>query len=105
MIGWLLDAVPWWVWALALALAAAGSYPMWIALWAALPAKARAGIPIAGGGVLAYLAGRNRGRAGEQERQAGRDARAETKRREIDDDVRKADPRDRDRDLDRWMRD
>lgn len=105
MTGWLIDLVPWWLWALLGVIALAASWQWWWPLWAALPRWLKEALVAIATGILIYLAGRNRGTANERARQKAADAQAIKRRKEIDDEVARLPPADRDRRLDRWMRD
>ncbi|MDQ0509759.1 hypothetical protein [Ancylobacter amanitiformis] len=67
-MNWLLDLIPWWLWALAGAGLLAATWQIWLPLWRLLPPPLRATLIALGAAVLAYLAGRNRGAAGALQR-------------------------------------
>lgn len=75
MIAWVLDAVPWWVYAIAIALILASTFSLWRPLWLFLPLSAKAVLFAVGAGVLAYLAGRNQGASGAVQRERQRNDR------------------------------
>ncbi|MBB3769820.1 type VI protein secretion system component VasK [Angulomicrobium tetraedrale] len=92
-MSWILDLIPWWLWALAGGALLAATWQVWLPWWLALPKPIRTGLAILATGGLAYLAGRNKGAAGalqrarEQEqahaddiRKRGADARARSDR-------------------------
>lgn len=68
MFGWVLDLIPWWIWAIAGGVALAASLPWWRPIWLALPSSIKAALLLIGTGGLAYLAGRNRGASGALQR-------------------------------------
>lgn len=71
-MSWLLavivDHVPWWLWAVLLAVAAAATWPFWRPILALIPWPGTVALAAAIVGGLAYLAGRNRGAAGALDR-------------------------------------
>lgn len=68
MLAWLVDLIPWWIWAVIAAGALAASYPYWRPLWAVLPSPIKTAALVVLTGGLAYLAGRNSGSAGALQR-------------------------------------
>lgn len=109
MIGWPLDLVPWWLWFVAAGGALLATLPLWwpaaLAIWGALPNWARV---MLGGFVTiaaAYLAGRNRGRANERERQRHIDNTAIERRRDSDAAVDAMPPDQRRKEMEEWYRD
>lgn len=105
MFSWIIDAIPLWVWLAAGAIALAATYPLWSAIWLVLPRPIKAGIIFIGTAVLAYLAGRNRGFQNASDRQKEADAQATKRRLETNEEVGRMPAADRDKSLDRWMRD
>lgn len=107
-LGWLLDALPWWLWLVGAAVLLVATYQLWAPVWVLLPRP----LKVAAGGfvaiVLAYLAGRNRGAAGALQRAREKEAAhaeqiTETARRaRADADARNASGM---RDDDGWRRD
>lgn len=75
MIAWVLDTVPWWVYAVAIAAGLAATFSIWRPLWLLTPGPAKAGLIAVGAGVLAYLAGRNQGASGAVQRERQRNDR------------------------------
>jgi hypothetical protein len=104
-ISWAFNFVPWWVWLIAVLVAAGFTYQFWMPIWLALPKWLKG--PILGTGALlaAYVVGRNRGSKDERDQRAKADARAIQTRKETDDEVRNAPAADVDRRLGKWMRD
>lgn len=105
MLSWILDHVPWWGWFVVAAIGLAATYPMWSAIWLVLPRPIKIALAAIAGLVAAYLAGRNRGVANEQQRQKEADAQAVKRRLETNEEVDRMRPADRDKQLDRWLRD
>lgn len=104
-ISWAFNFVPWWVWLIAVLVAAGFTYQFWMPIWLALP-KWLKGLILGTGALLAaYVAGRNRGSKDERDQRAKADARAIQTRKETDDEVRNAPAADVDRRLGKWMRD
>lgn len=68
MLGWLLDLIPWWIWAAVAAGVLAATYTLWRPVWALLPSPVKAAVIVIATGGLAYLAGRNKGAAGALQR-------------------------------------
>lgn len=108
-MSWILDWMPWWIpWAAA-GIALLCTLPWWLpaatAIWRLLPGWLQW---LLGGFVLAlmaYGAGRNRGRSGEVERERARDARAVSSRAETDRVVGRLPPDKVTEELNRWNRD
>lgn len=105
MIGWIIDAIPYWVWIIVAAVALAATYPMWGTVWMLLPRWLKATIIFVGSLGVAYLAGRNRGFQNARDRQKEADAQATKRRLETNEEVGRMRPADRDKSLDKWMRD
>jgi hypothetical protein len=105
MIGWLFDVIPWWVYLGAGIAVAAMTYPMWSTVWLWLPRPVKAVIILIGTAGLAYFAGRNRGFKNARDRQKEADAQATNRRLETNAEVDRMPAADRDKSLDRWMRD
>jgi hypothetical protein len=103
-LSWAFNYVPWWVWVVAVIVAAIFTYQFWMPIWMALP-KWLKGL-ILGSETLftAYVAGRNRGSKDERDQRAKADARA-VHPKETDNEIRNAPAADVDRRLDGWMRD
>lgn len=105
MFSWIIDQIPWWVWAAGAAVALAATYPMWSAIWMLLPRWLKATLIFVGSLGLAYVAGRNRGLKNERERQERANAEATKRRLETNAEVDRLRPADRDKQLDKWLRD
>lgn len=105
MFSWIFDHIPWWAWFVAAAIGLAATYPMWSAIWLLLPRPVKVALAVVAGLVAAYLAGRNRGVANEQERQKEANAKAVKRRLDTNEEVSRLDSGTRDKQLDGWMRD
>ncbi len=109
MIGWIIDAIPWWGWLLIVATIAGPPiyifWPIVLGVWERLPASARIALIGLGGALIAYLSGRNQGRNNEIERQKQRDLRAEQTRKAVDASVDAKTEKQKDEDWKRWQRD
>lgn len=105
MISWILDFVPYWVWIIVVGIALAATYQIWFAIWLALPRWLKTAIIATASLGLVYLAGRNRGAAGERDRQKKASEQAARRREEIEDEIRDIGHADVDRRLNQWMRD
>jgi hypothetical protein len=105
MFDFIIDWVPWWAWVIAVGVALAATYPFWSAIWLVLPRWLKVLFIGIGTVLAAYFAGRNRGRSNERERQARADAEATKRRLKTNEEVRNMRPTDRDKSLDKWMRD
>lgn len=104
-MSWLLDHIPWWAWVVAVVGGLAASAPWWLPFWVGLPKPVKAALIAIGGGITAYLAGRNAGADAAKQRDRERDAKALKTRLEVENDIRGMPKPDRDRALDKWMRD
>lgn len=105
MIDWIFDHVPYWVWAVALAVALIATYPMWSAIWLMLPRWLKVVLIAATGLFTAYLAGRNRGTKDAKDAQDKANAQATKRRLETNAEVTNLDPATRKREFDKWLRD
>lgn len=105
LLSWLFDVIPWWVYLAAIITIAAITYPMWSAVWLLLPRPVKAALILVGTGGLAYFAGRNRGYQNARDRQKQADAEATKRRLDTNAEVTRMPAADRDKSLDRWMRD
>jgi hypothetical protein len=97
--------VPWWVWLIALIVAAGFTYQFWVPIWAITPKPVKIALAAIAAVLTAYVAGRNRGSKDERDRRAKADANAIQNRKDVDDEVRNLPADDLDRRLDKWMRD
>lgn len=108
MLGWLIDLIPWWIWAVLAVGVLAATYTLWRPVWALLPSPVKAAVIVIATGGLAYLAGRNKGAANADARAqakdqanadkiaaAGSKARAASQRATDGDRVRDHDPYER----------
>lgn len=68
ILGWILDATPWWVWGGAGLFVLVATYQVWLPLWRLLPSPIKTTLIVIATGGLAFLAGRNRGSAGALDR-------------------------------------
>lgn len=105
MIAWIFDHTPLWVWLLAGGAGLAASYTIWLPIWGLLPKPAQAALIALAAVIGAYLAGRNRGAANEQQRQKEQNAKAIQTRTEIDHEVRNLPDADLKRRGAKWLRD
>lgn len=105
MFSWVLDHVPYWVWFVVGAVALAATYPMWSAIWLLTPRWLKTVLIAIASLVAAYLAGRNRGTKDAKDAQAKANAEAVKRRLDTNDEVTRMRPADRDKSLDRWLRD
>jgi hypothetical protein len=101
----ILDYVPWWVWPTLIAAGLAVTFPWWSPLWLAAPRWLKALLAFAAAVFAAYSAGRYRGATNERQRQKDADAQATKRRLETNAQVNNLPPGDRDKQLNRWMRD
>lgn len=104
-MSWLLDFVPYWLWIVIAGVALVATMPWWSAIWALMPRPLKVALGAAGGLLVAYLAGRNRGAANEKQRQKDADAQAVKRRLETNAEVNNLDRPAVDKQLDRWVRD
>jgi len=108
MLGWLIDLIPWWIWAVLAVGGLAATYTLWRPVWAILPTPIKAAAIVIATGAVAYLAGRNKGAANADARAqakdqanadkiaaAGSKARADSQRSTAGDRVRDHDPYER----------
>jgi len=109
MKAWIFDFVPWWLWAALFAFLLLVTVQLWLPLaaaaWRVMPAWLRF---LLGGFLavlLAYAAGRNKGRQNERVRQQERDATAVERRRRSDAEVDAMPPKQRRKEMDEWYRD
>lgn len=106
----IVDSIPWWVYAV-VGTAAIGTVlwfasPIVLPIWHLIPLPARVAIVGVGAAFLAWIAGRNRGRANAEEEERRRNAEALQKRTEVDRDIGKMPDNEIDQKLrDRWSRD
>jgi hypothetical protein len=105
MISWIIDSVPYWVWFVLAAIALAATYPFWSTIWLITPRWLKATLIAIAALLATYLAGRNRGLANEKARQAKANAEATKRRLDTNAEVDRMRPADRDKSLDKWMRD
>ncbi|WP_421696950.1 hypothetical protein [Ancylobacter sp.] len=68
MLGWVIDIIPWWVWAALAAGALAATYTLWRPVWVLLPSPVKTAVIVIATGGVAYLAGRNKGASGALQR-------------------------------------
>jgi len=68
MLGWLIDLIPWWIWAVLAVGGLAATYTLWRPVWALMPSPVKAAVVVIVTGGLAYLAGRNKGASGALQR-------------------------------------
>jgi len=104
-LSWAFNYVPWWVWLVAVLVAAGFTVQFWLPIWAVMPNWLKVALAAVGAVLTAYVAGRNRGSKDERDRRAKADAHAIQNRKETDDEVRNLPADDLDRGLDKWMRD
>lgn len=104
-MNWLIDHTPWWLILAGGIVLVACLWPMLRPILTILPSPARVAIVALGAGIFAYLAGRNRGAANAGEEQKNAELHALKKRKEIEDEVAGLTPLDRDRRLNKWLRD
>lgn len=104
-MSWIIDYVPWWVWVFLAAGALIATYPLWSSIWLILPRWLKVALIGIGSVTAAYFAGRNRGLKNERERQAKANAEATKRRLDTNAEVDRMRPADRDKSLDKWMRD
>jgi hypothetical protein len=97
--------VPWWVWLVAVLVAAGFTVQFWLPIWAVMPNWLKVTLAAVGAVLTAYVAGRNKGSKDERDRRAKADAHAIQNRKDVDDEVRNLSPSDVDKRLDRWSRD
>lgn len=84
MIGYVLGFVPWWVWAVALAIALGVTYSIWLPIGLALPRRAKELIVVALLLIFAVLAGFYWGSESVRARWAAADAAATIRAAELD---------------------
>jgi hypothetical protein len=97
--------VPWWVAPIVLAIVLVATIPYWLPLWAGAPKWLKTLLVALGGGLTIYQMGRNKGRKDSDAQIAKQNAQAEAKRTEVDNEIANLNPADRDKRLDRWLRD
>jgi len=109
VFNWLLSFIPWWVYALGVAILLAATIPIWMpiarGIWFILPGWARVAL---GGVALAfgtYFMGANKALRAERERQRQRDARALETRRKSDQDFDTATDAQKEKEREKWYRD
>lgn len=95
---WLINWLPWYVWATAVASCI-------VIAWPYLPSKMRVVVLAVATLGISYIVGRRGGSQYEIERQKQRDAAAVKRREEIEKRIAKRSDSDIKRDVDKWMRD
>lgn len=105
VIDLVLNAVPAWVWGIALAIILALTIQWWLPIWLSLPRWLKGLIIGLGALFAAYLLGRNKGFRDEQARRDKANANAIKNRNEVNDAIGKMDAPAVDKRLDRWLRD
>jgi membrane protein implicated in regulation of membrane protease activity len=105
----IVDHIPVWVYVVVAVLGAGALFyffsPVLIPLWNILPGWLKWLLGGIAAIFLAYVGGRYKGSHDEEERERQRDADALKKRKEVDDNVAKMDPKTVKTDLDKWRRD
>lgn len=104
-LSWLANYLPWWVLPVVAAVALVATIPYWTPIWAVMPRWLKTAIVAVSGGFTLYWMGRNKGSKDERDQRAKADAAAVETRSKVHDEISNLKPADRDKRLDRWMRD
>jgi hypothetical protein len=104
-LNWFWDVLPWWVWLIPAGMAAALFWQPLLATYMALPSWARYVLGGFVAALLAYLAGRNKGRDNAREEQRRRDAQAVEKRKKSDNRIDALPESEKQRKWNEWLRD
>lgn len=102
MFSWLLSFVPTWVWVVLIAAAVLLTAQFWMPIWRALPTSVRLVVLGVLGTLGGILWGRSRGRKDARDEQARRDAAANRRRLETEEEVRRLTDPERRKERDRW---
>jgi hypothetical protein len=94
----------WWVIPLIGGIALIATMPWWSPIWAVLPKWLKLSLGAIAAGLTIWQAGKNKGAADSDARREKADTRATQKREEVHEEIKKLDPAERDKRLDRWMR-
>lgn len=109
MWSWIVDQIPWWVYLIGGMTVVGGLFyffsPILVPLWNITPRWLKVALGGIGAAFLAWTAGRNRGAHDAAELQRRNDANAINNRNEVNQSVQNASPAERDKRLERWMRD
>lgn len=104
-----LNAVPLWVWLVLCGISAAVVFyflsPIIIPIWTLMPKWLKITLGALGAVLAAFIGGKHAGAKNERDLQKERDARADQTGREVRNEIEKLSPADRDKRLDRWLRD